>query len=261
MSLVSSIFFLAALNVSMIDIYADESCKENHTYLILGGIAIETKLVPALLSELKAVRDKFNTHGEVKWTKVSKAKLEFYKAFVDVFFDFNRKDDAHFHCLTVDTRTFKHGAYNQGSSEIGFNKLIYQLLLHKFGKRYGPTYRIYVYLDKRNTSEHPDKLRPMLNNALCKKEIKTFPFKRLTFQDSAESDIIQLNDLLIGSIGFRKNGHHLAAGCSNHKKELAQKIARQAVENQHPIRLNWANAHKFSIWTFEYGEKKRVLGA
>lgn len=240
----------------MINIYADESCKENHRHLILGGIAIQTAKVPHALSSLKEIRNKFSTHGEVKWTKASKSKLDFYKAFTDVFFDLNRKSEAHFHCLTVDTRTFNHHAFNQGNAEIGFNKLIYQLLLHRFGARYGENFKIYVYLDKRNTSQQPDSLRPMLNSALKRdKNIVTYPFKRLTFQDSKASDIIQLNDLLIGAIGFRKNGHHLAENCSQHKLQLAQHIVRQAVEIQRPIRLNSRGADKFSVWNFEF--KKR----
>ncbi|HJW57573.1 MAG TPA: DUF3800 domain-containing protein [Burkholderiaceae bacterium] len=243
----------------MIDIYADESCKENHRHLILGGVAIQTENVPNVLTSLKEVRDKFNTHGEVKWTKASKSKLDFYKAFINVFFDLNRKNEASFHCLTVDTGTFNHHAFNQGNAEIGFNKLIYQLLLHRFGVRYGEKFRIYVYLDKRNTSQQPDMLRPMLNSALKRKSIGTYPFKRLTFQDSKSSDIIQLNDLLIGAIGFRKNGHHLAENCSAHKLQLAQHILKQAVEIQHPIRINSRDADKFSVWNFEF--KKRVLGA
>ena len=51
--------------------------------------------------------------------------------YVDVFFDASAKDDLHFYALYVDTHTFNHHKYNGGEAEIGFNKLIYQLLLHK----------------------------------------------------------------------------------------------------------------------------------
>lgn len=230
----------------MIHIYADESCKDTHKYLVLGGICVELDNLIPTLALLKQVRDKHKTYGEVKWQKVSKAKLFFYKEFVDVFFNLAKVDNLHFHSLVVDTSTFK-----QTNHELGFNKLIFQLLLHKFGRKYGSS-RLYAHLDDRTTRYSPDDMRPMLNACLRRDwKYTNNPFKRLTFIDSKDSDIMQLNDLLIGAIGFRKNKHHLIERASPNKIELCRYIVEKVSQVQN-FKPTDKGATKFTLWNFEY---------
>ena len=153
----------------MIGVYADESCKDNHKYLILGGICAEYERVGEITSSLTEVRRNHNTYGEVKWGKVSKAKYKFYEDYVNVFFDLCSKDILHFHFLSVDTSTFNHRLHNGGNSELGFDKLTYQLLLHKFGAKYGKDNKIQVYLDERTTKNNPNLMTDILNAGLSKK--------------------------------------------------------------------------------------------
>ncbi len=237
----------------MVYIYADESCKDALQYLILGGICLELKHLDSALQKLTEVRDKHKTYGEVKWAKVSKTKFPFYLDFVDVFFELAKEDTLHFHSLIADTTTFNHRAHNHGDAEIGFNKLIFQLLLHKFGRRYGHKYRLYVHLDERVTKHSPDEMRPMLNASLRKYwEIPSNPFKRVTFQDSKSTDILQLNDLLIGAMGFVKNKHHLAENAAPHKINLAKHINDKIGTLQGKIQPDSSNAWRFTVWNFSY---------
>ena len=241
--------------MSILHVYADESCTGGQQYLALGGIALDESFAVGLLARLKAVRDAHATYGEVKWQKVSKAKLDFYKAYVDVFFDSSATDDVHFYALYVDTHTFNHHKYNGGEAEIGFNKLIYQLLLHKFGRKYGGRYKIKVFLDDRTTKHDPEQMRPMLNKELAKWEVAGEPFRQIRFRDSKTCDLIQLNDLLVGTVGFKRNRRDKVPGCSPHKIELAEHIVRRALENEIPNRLNSAQAKRFAVWPFKYKGK------
>ena len=239
--------FMALMNV-----YADESCKDAHRFLALGAIAIEHAFKPSALKLLSDVRAKYNTWGEVKWTKCSEAKLPFYKAFVDVFFDCAATDDIHFHALYVDTHTFKNSVFNGGDREIGFNKLIYQLLLHKFGCKYGENNPMHVYLDARSSKHEPDSIRQMLNAEMLKRGVASYPFRRITFQDSKSTDLLQLNDLLVGTVGYKSNRHDKVVGCATHKVRLAQHILDRALENDKPHRLVHRGAKRFTIWRFAY---------
>lgn len=241
--------------MTILHVYADESCTGGQQYLALGGIALEESISPTLLERLKAVRDLHNTHGEVKWQKVSKAKLDFYKAYVDVFFDASMADDVRFYALYVDTHTFNHHKYNGGEAEIGFNKLIYQLLLHKFGRKYGELYKIKVFLDHRTTKHDPEDMRPMLNKDLAKRGVHGDPFRQIRFRDSKICDLIQLNDLLIGTVGFKKNLRDKVPGCAPSKIELAEHIVRRAHENEKPHRLDSAQAKRFAVWQFKFKGK------
>lgn len=237
----------------MICVYADESCKDNHKYLILGGMCVKYEYLNEITSKLQKVRLKHSTFGEVKWGKVSKNKYEFYEEYVNVFFDLCSKDLVHFHFLSVDTSTFNNRIYNEGCSELGFDKLIYQLLLHKFGAKYGRDNKIQVYLDERTTKNNPNCMTEILNAGLKKKlQISSNPFTRITFQNSKTSEILQVNDLVIGAIGFRKNKRHLNDESSEHKKAFSELIAKKAHKLESPIKMSSKDAIKFTSWDFKF---------
>ena len=115
------------------EIYIDKSSHTAHHYLVLGGIIAEINdariaeeaITKARLPELPA--------GIMRWTKVSRAKLAAYMRAIDAFFDMQSRMTLDFHSLVVDTTKQKHGRYNKGSRDIGFNKEVYQLAM-KFGR-------------------------------------------------------------------------------------------------------------------------------
>jgi hypothetical protein len=104
------------------DIYIDESSQTKNRYLLIGGIIIPTALVERANTRLALARLPELPHGEMKWGKVSNAKLTAYKRYVDCFFGAPEFTRSHFHCLVVDTRQLDHEGYNSGSKEIGFNR-------------------------------------------------------------------------------------------------------------------------------------------
>lgn len=238
----------------MFQIYVDESCQNAHAYLVLGCLVADAKRVHTVKKALEDVRSAHNTFGEVKWQKVSRSKLDFYKAYVDVFFDMAATDVLHFHTLVLQCNTIDDDQFNNGDSDIGFNKLIYQLLLHRCGRRYeGPRH---VFLDRRPSPTPPDSIRPILNASMSKNGDDSEPFKRLTFVDSRESFLIQLVDVLIGAIGYRKNGKHNIQGASPNKIELANYIARRCIQLE--PRPHYRQAVKFTYWAFQYRIKEMV---
>ena len=126
----------------ILEVFADESCQTKHRYLVLGGLACDRKDTAETEQRLTAVRAEYRMFVDVKWTKVSRAKLSFYMDFVNVVCDAIRTERIHFHSLIADTSEFDHKRYNRGSKEIGFHKLIYQLLVQKFGRLYADNYRL-----------------------------------------------------------------------------------------------------------------------
>ncbi|HLO76520.1 MAG TPA: DUF3800 domain-containing protein [Magnetospirillum sp.] len=232
----------------MRDIYADESSQTAHRYLILGAVTMATAAVPDLVAAVRAARLPGLPHGEVKWTKVSAAKLETYRAVVDAFFALSEQNVAHFHSVIIDTSRFDHHRFNQGDREIGFSKMVFQLLA-KHARLYPE--RLYAYLDSRTTQQSLEDLRLMLNrhaaNRLGRPE---FPFRRVVFRDSKESDILQLNDVLLGAIAWVKNGHGLRPDASAAKNDLADHImgraGLQTLDTDTPRGRN-----HFSVWNFQ----------
>jgi len=212
-------------------IFCDESRQSQHRYMILGGIIINSKYIETFNNTMQKFRHDFNMKAELKWTKVSTDKLEEYKKFVDYFFALNDTDFAHFHCLILDTHQINHKKYNKGDSDLGFYKFYYQLLLHSFGNRYCSrgVESLVVCLDERTSKYLLSDLRDILNNGIYKKYgIVTSPFKSVEAKDSKKSDVMQINDIILGAIGYHKNGYHLLSGSKQAKVELANHIAQKA---------------------------------
>lgn len=234
----------------MLNIYADESCL-THRYLVIGGISVEESDLKLATLRFMDIRHKHNTWAEAKWAKVSNKKLSFYQDYMKVFFELNSKDILHFHALYIDTHTFAKGH----DPEVSFSKLVYQLLLHKFGRKYGDAHRLYAYLDERKTSENPEFMIPMLNADLHKRGIKTKPYKRIHYVKSHDHELIQVNDLIIGAVGSRKNGHHLVAGANVAKVTLGNEISAAAKTTApYAWMITTRFAPRFSIWNFKYNK-------
>jgi len=185
----------------------------------------------------------------MKWSKVSNAYLAKYKDMVDLFFTLNNQDEIHFHSLIADNHRLNHSKFNQGDHELGLNKLLYQLLIHKFGKKYrdGP---LHIFLDSRNSNRPLEELRNVLNNGMGILQIPTRPFKAIEFVDSKENLYIQLNDILIGAIGWHKNDQDKKDDASKAKTELANYIAEKSGVSRLGITSPFLKT-RFTMWNIE----------
>ena len=96
-------------------------------------------------------------------------------------------------------------------------------------------------------------MRQMLNSALARDyQILNRPFRSIAFRSSKDSDILQMCDVLIGAIAYRKNRHYLKAGANKAKCQLAEHIMRRLVALEAPIRPTREDARRFTYWEFRY---------
>jgi len=85
------------------NIYCDESCHLEHDQqpaMVLGAVWCPLDKVHEIAVRLREIRKHHNLPPdfEIKWTKISPAKQQFYLALMDYFFD---DDDLHFRALIV----------------------------------------------------------------------------------------------------------------------------------------------------------------
>lgn len=228
------------------NIYIDETSQTKHEYLVLGGIILH-KPCMARFNELVArVRLPELPHGEMKWEKVSRSKLNVYRRVVDIFFD-GIPDccPMEFHSIVVHTPDIRDKLYNQGSREIGFNKEVYQLCI-KFGRLYKRTL-FHVYADERPTNRSTEELRAILNFGMRKRlDGRDWPFRRVHFQDSKRVYALQMVDVLIGALAYRLNAHHLREGASPAKTELSQYVLSRA--SIRDVFRDTSVAGRFTVW-------------
>ncbi len=227
-------------------VYVDESSQTKHRYLVLGSLILHTEYEAALASDILKARLPELPSGEMGWTKVSRTKLEAYRRVVDTFFNNpTGYRPLEFHALVLDTRQIKDALYNSGSREIGFNKEVFQIC--KKAARLHPRRLLHVYLDSRNTKSSTEELRLILNRDRVRSgDRRPWPFRRLHFRNSADCQIMQLLDVLLGGLAYRVNGHNLVETASPAKRDLSDHIlARAGITD---VMRDTAMSGKFTIW-------------
>ena len=226
------------------DIYVDESSQTKNRYLVLGGLAIERLAVPVFEAAFDQLRRPELPEHELKWGRVSKAKFGPYLRIAHAFWSRPEFLCAHFHALVVDTHRLDHEKFNQGSSEVGFNKEIYQLAM-KFRREY--TNLFHLYLDYRDTNQKPEDLRLILNRGAARKNDKRdWPFRRCHFRNSKDCTPLQLVDIFIGAIAYQLNGHASNPAASPARRGLSRRILASA-HIKNPF-VDTKRSGRFTIW-------------
>lgn len=242
----------------MREVFVDESSQSDHQYMVIGALVVPGASVSDCEAAVMERLTAGNMFGEVKWSKVSRSKLDVYRGLVDCHFDLVERFGVEFHSLVLDTHQFDHRAYNDGDPELGFNKFIHRLLHVRVGRRFGPFERIVVHMDARNTTRHPNELQRFLNMAAAREYAEAMlpPFARVAHRDSKGSRLIQLCDLLSGAVAWHKNDHDARDGASQAKttlaNETAQRIGRARLGAETP-----RGQYALSVWNLRLGPRGR----
>lgn len=119
----------------MIEIYCDESrqdlltsSKPTAVYTLIGSLWMTKEIRLYLTGRTLALREEHNVWGEIKWSKVSPSKIEFYKDLIDLFFESQKMP--YFRCILIESDKVDNDKYNSGDCELGFYKFYYQVLYH-----------------------------------------------------------------------------------------------------------------------------------
>lgn len=181
------------------NVYCDESCHLEHDGLpvmVLGIVWCPLAKARSIAERIREIKVK---HGlpstfEVKWSKVSPAKLQLYLDLVDYFFD---SVDLRFRGLIANKEGLRHTAFGQSHSD-WYHKMYYLALQTILGPH--STYRI--YFDLKDSKSGPS-LR-MLHDILCRKiyDFEKRIIERVQAVHSDQIEQIQLADVLAGAIGY-----------------------------------------------------------
>ena len=192
------------MTARLINVYCDESCHlENdlEKVMVMGGVYCDADQTRRISNAIRGIKDR---HGiapgfEIKWTKVSKGALPFYRELIAFFLN----DTAlHFRGVLVpDKAILDHKAHDQ-SHDDWYYKMYYLMLQYVFK----PPHAYNVYLDIKDTrgSEKVDRLHDVLCNRIYDFDHQTI--RRVQQIRSHESPVLQLADLLIGAVGYENRG-------------------------------------------------------
>jgi hypothetical protein len=219
--------------------------------MVIGGILVQREHEHRLRTALQQFRNEQQMRAELKWTKVSNQKLAQYQALVELYFRFS--STARFKAIVVDTSEIDHQRYNKGDAELGFYKLMYQFLLHSFGRELRQDDRCIIYVDERTTSRYKlSTLASVLNNGMRKKYGFTHqPVRNIQPLNSKREGFVQVADVLMGAIGYQMNGGHLHPGARHAKIALAECIASEVGISSLTVPTPpWMR--NFSVWHFHF---------
>lgn len=212
----------------LIRVFTDESRQTKARYMLQGGLWLRDRDVATFDALCNDVRDRHNMHGHMKWTKVSAAKYDAYRDFVDVFFRMYEQDQIAFRCIVVDTSVLDHDRFNDGDDELGFYKFYYQLL--NYWARPTLSYHISIAQRPDRQASRLPTLRAVLNYSLRRVAggMDVWPVGAIDAPMARDVNAIQVADIILGAVGYHLHDFHLKSGASEPRVELAAHVARQA---------------------------------
>ena len=223
------------------NIYCDESCHLEHDkqpIMVLGGMWCPKEEVKDISNQIRAIKNKHNARGEIKWVKVSKSRQEFFLELVDYFF---RTHALNFRCLVVDDKSkLNHDYFNQGSHESFYYKMYFYMIRNILNA----SNKYNIYLDVKDTRS-AQKLAK-LKEVLCS---NFYDFTRemiVNIQNihSHESEILQLADLFIGAISY--NNRNLKSNIV--KENIVQRMIKHTGQDMRRSSPPWTE--KFNLFVF-----------
>lgn len=204
-----------------VNIYCDESNhleNDHRRYMVLGGIYCPLSDLTEVNTRLREIKKKHNLaeNIEIKWTKVSPSRLNFFLDVVDYFFD---ESDIRFRAVVIDKEQLSHDEHTQTHDDFYYK--MYFLLLSRILE---PTNRYNIYLDIKDTlsATKVDKLHDVLSKNML--DFERSIIQRIQNVRSHEINALQLADLLIGAIQFA-NREDVQ---SEAKREIVERIRERS---------------------------------
>lgn len=215
----------------LLNVYCDESCHllgDRSPIMVLGAVWCLRDRVPEISQRLRELKIE---HGlarpadyragqhpfELKWQKVSPARLPYYLRVVDYFFD---DDDLHFRGVVITEKDrLRHTDFRQ-DHDTWYYKMCFTLLEPIID----PQQRYHIYLDIKDTRSEQKrrKLEEVLRNS--RRDFTGRIVERVQQIRSHESELMQLADLLIGAICYHNRGLATSAA----KGEVVRRIQQRS---------------------------------
>lgn len=208
------------------NLYCDESGhleRDQVPVMVLGAVMCPTRSAGRIARDLRRIKRR---HGmghdepasfEVKWSKVSRSGVEFYREYLDYFFDCS---ELSFRALVVrDKSQLRHSDFDQTHDD-WYYKMYYQTLAPLISM--GNTYELYLDIKDTLSQHKVEHLRQVLSYRLRDFDGHVLP--RVQHVRSDEVEQVQLVDLLIGAVAYRNRGLRGNDG----KRALVEHIQRRS---------------------------------
>lgn len=180
-----------------INAYADESCHLEHDnveFMVLGCVYCLKKDKNYITNKIKDIKKKYGVKPttEIKWTKVSKTKIDMYKELVDLLFNENISFRG---WIAHDKMSLDHELFHQTYDD-WYYKMYYYLFNYIITEGL-VNYNIFLDIKDTRSSMKNEKLKDILTH------FSIYNVNKVQAIRSDEVQLIQLADLVIGAISYK----------------------------------------------------------
>lgn len=240
--------------MNIINIYCDESChlqNDKQKVMVLGAVSCPAEKKEEIFKRLLSFKKKYKlipqnkknekenrAYYELKWNKVSRSKLDYYKDVINYFFD---DDDLSFRALVVPNKNeLDYQKYNH-THDTFYYKMYFRMLKAILSPE--NSHCIYIDIKDTRSKEKVHKLEQVLRNDRYDYQKKII--KRVQQVRSHEVEILQLSDLLIGAMSYINRG----LNTSQAKNELIDLIKERSKYSL--LKSTLLQEKKFNIFIWE----------
>ena len=226
--------------------YCDETCHLEHdgiNDMVIGMVWCPQKKLKEInkrICQIK-IRNNIPINRELKWTKLSPAKLELYKDLINYFFD---AEDLHFRGLVIpDKNKLNHNKFNQ-THDNWYYKMYFDMLRVVLDPQHD--YEIYIDIKDTHSSQKAKELKKVCCNSIY--DFSERIIRRLQPIRSEEIQIMQLTDIIIGAIGYINRKFPNGFEKSEAKKKIIDLIKSRSSYSLTKTTLLRENKFNLFIW-------------
>ncbi len=229
-------------------IYCDESCHLEHDELpvmLLGAIWCPISMIHEHTKKIRKIKETWNARGELKWTKVSPSRENFFHEIVEYFFSTR---DLNFRCLIVDNKAkLNHSYYNHGDHDSFYYKMYYYLLRNIMDPQ--KCYNVYIDIKDTRSQIKINTLREVLCDSVH--DFTRSMICKIQHVRSKEVELLQLADFLMGAIAYKRR----CLNNSRAKLGVIDKISELSHIDLDSTTPPWEE--KFNLFFFSPQEEKK----
>ncbi len=232
------------------NIYCDESCHLEHDnipVMVLGAISCNKLYRKRIFKDIENIKIKhgIGRKSEIKWSRISMSKIDFYKEIINYFFE---NENLSFRGLVVRNKDLlDHEKYQQTHDEWYYK--MYFKLLSRIIKN---DIRNDIYLDIKDTkgSSRRYKLQEVLSNSIY--DFNNNIVHNIQAIDSRESLILQIVDLFIGALGYTNRNLKTSKAKLEIIRYIKEKTGYSLIKSTLPTE------NKFNIFILPLNKKEHL---
>lgn len=208
------------------NVYCDETCHLEHdgiNVMVLGAVWCPQSKLKEINQRIRQIKERNGVSPtmELKWTKISPAKIDLYRDIVNYYFD---DDDLHFRAVVIpDKSKLNHEQFHQTHDD-WYYKMYFDMLKVIFNPI--DNYEVYIDIKDTNSYRKAQKLKDVCCNSLY--DFSQRVIKRLQPIRSEEVQIMQLVDILIGAVGYENRNFPAEFEKSAAKQNIIELIKKRS---------------------------------